>query len=472
MWHRRVAGALAVFACVTVQPAGATHQRSLAPQFQAARFLRVPMTGARVRAITTSSLFHTLFNDFRAEPDGTTYVQTGDIPAMWLRDSSAQTIPYIRFQTFYPKLRTRFAGVIERNARNILVWPYANAFLPDYRIWERKWEVDSLSFFIGLTWVYWSETGDHTIFTKSVHDALRRIVMAYSCEQEHERCSHYSYPARVPTEYNYAAGTGMIWCAFRPSDDAVTYRFNIPQEMFAVISMRALVVLAMEGYHDLALARQAQRIGDEVQAGIEAFGRYYDFRHGWMYVYETNGEGRFLLADDPNLPNLLSIPYIGYRNNLSQTYQATRGFVLSPSNPNYHTGRYASGLGSTHTPAGWIWPLSIVTRALTAQRRQETLESITDLAETDSETGLIHESFNPNAYWRFTRGEFGWANALYASLIFRSVAGFSDVEFSPRPPFLDLHPPSPTPRLTSEEAQIENALRLTQALGSLLHELG
>ncbi|MBV9736919.1 MAG: glycoside hydrolase family 125 protein [Candidatus Eremiobacteraeota bacterium] len=473
MWHRAVAGTLAVIVFATIaQPARATHRMSLAPQFQAPRFLRVPLTGGRAEAITTSSLFHTIFNDFRVEPDGTTYVQTGDIPAMWLRDSSAQTIPYVRFQPIYPKLRTRFAGVIERDARNILVDPYANAFLPTYGVWENKWEVDSLSFFVLMTWVYWSETGDHTIFTRSVHDALRKIVQTYSCEQDHQRCSHYSYPVHVPTEFNYAGGTGMIWCAFRPSDDAVAYRFNIPQEMFATVALRALVALAMQGYGDLGLAVDAQGITDQVDAGIRAFGRYYDFRHGWMYVYETNGEGRRLLIDDANLPNLLSIPYYGYSNNLDPTYQRTRGFVLSPADPYYHTGRYASGLGSEHTPAGWVWPLGIVTRALTAQKWPETSESVTILAETDSEDGLIHESFYPNAYWKFTRAEFGWANALYAELIFRSVADFDDTTFGPAPPFLDLEPPSLTPRLTTPEVQLEDALRLIEVLGTLLHQLG
>jgi len=472
MWHRRALTAVVIIAYTfAAQPVRATHHVSLGPRFSAARFLRVPLTGRRVRGITTTSLFHTLFNDFQSEPDGTTYVQTGDIPAMWLRDSSAQTIPYIRFQPFYPKLRTRFAGVVERNARNILVDPYANAFLPNYNIWERKWEVDSLSFFVLLTWVYWSQTRDRTIFTRHVHAALGAIVRTYGCEQEHERCSHYSYPLRLPTEYNYAGGTGLIWGAFRPSDDAVHYHYNIPQEMLAAVALRELAALAEEGYGDQALTSRALVMSNQIEGGVQNFGRFYDFRHGWLYVYETNAEGRFDLIDDANPPNLLSVPYYGYRNNRDLTYERTRAFVLSPADPYYNRGRYASGLGSAHTPRGWVWPLGIISRALTAQTRAETLDSLTTLAETDSEDGLIHESFNPNAYWRFTRAEFGWANALYAELIFRSVAGFEDTDFAPVRDFLDLEPAAPTPRLTTPEEQLENALRLTQTLGELLHEL-
>jgi len=466
------AAALAGVFCATLaSPATATHRQSLAPHFEAQPFLRVPLTGQRVRAITTTSLFHTLFNDFQVEPDGSTYVQSGDIPAMWLRDSSAQTIPYIRFQLFYPKLRERFAGVIERNARNILADPYANAFLPNYHIWERKWEVDSLSWVVMLAWVYWRETGDRTIFTPALHEALRTIVRTYGCEQEHASCSHYDYPFRVRTEYNYAAGTGLIWCAFRPSDDPVDYRFNMPQEMMAIVALRELAAIAQDGFGDYALAVGAQGMSDEIDSGVQRYGRHYDFRRGWIYVYETNGEGRFRLMDDANLPNLLGIPYHGYRNILDPMYRQTRAFVLSADDPYYERGRYATGLGSSHTPQGWVWPLGIITRALTAQSPSETAESITILAETDSEDGLIHESFDPNAYWHFTRAEFGWANALAAELIFRSVAGFNTTDFNPPPVFLGLEPPAETPRLSTPVIALENALRLTQALGTLLYLL-
>ncbi|MBV8728057.1 MAG: glycoside hydrolase family 125 protein, partial [Candidatus Eremiobacteraeota bacterium] len=111
-------------------------------------------------------------------------------------------------------------------------------------------------------------------------------------------------------------------------------------------------------------------------------------------------------------------------------------------------------------------------RALTAHGFQETMESLTVLAETDSEDGLIHESFYRDGYWKFTRAEFGMANALYAELIFRSVAGFDDTNFALLPASLDLEPPSQTPRLTTPEVQLEDALRLTQALSLLLHQLG
>ena len=159
--------------------------------------LVVPLTGKRVRDIQTAQLFHTLLHDFFLEDDATTYVQTGDIPAMWLRDSSAQTIPYIRFQHAYPVLRARFAGVIERDARNILTDPYANALQADYTVWERKWEVDSLAWPVILASVYWRSTRDATVFTPDLHRALRSIVDTYVCEEHHRTCSNYAYPELV-----------------------------------------------------------------------------------------------------------------------------------------------------------------------------------------------------------------------------------------------------------------------------------
>jgi uncharacterized protein len=172
-----------------------------------AQTLIVPMTGARARSVQTETLFHTLFHDFYPEDD---------IPAMWLRDASAQTIPYVRFQVAYPLLRNRFAGVIERNARAINLDVYANAFQEDYHAWERKWEVDSIAWPIMLLQVYYEATHDHSIFSPELHVALKQIVVTYTCEEHHRECSKYVYPYRVPTKDEFDEGTGLIWCAFRP----------------------------------------------------------------------------------------------------------------------------------------------------------------------------------------------------------------------------------------------------------------
>lgn len=438
-----------------------------------AETLVVPLTGKRVRELQTATLFHTLFHDFFLEDDATTYVQSGDIPAMWLRDSSAQTIPYIRFQITFPVLRDRFAGVIERNARNILKDPYANAVESDYTVWERKWEVDSLAWPVVLASIYWRETHDRTVFTPDLHRALTTVVGTYECEARHRTCSHYQFPQRVYTNDAYNAGTGMIWGAFRPSDDPVEYRFNIPQNAMAVVALRNIVQLANEGYGDRALAGRAQALGERVAQGILGYGRFYNSaRRTWMYAYETDGFGRYNLMDDANIPNLTTLPYIDWCSAFDPLYLATRSFTLSMDNPFYFSGRYAQGLGSPHTPYGYVWPLGIIGRALTATSSLEVANAITTLAETDGESGLIHESFYPGGYWRYTREEFGWANALGAELLFRALAGQPETQFAWGGPIVPFERRSHTPTLVPEVTQIENASEITAALGTLLHATG
>jgi meiotically up-regulated gene 157 (Mug157) protein len=435
--------------------------------------LVVPLTGKRVRDIQTARLFHTLFHDFFLEDDATTYVQSGDIPAMWLRDSSAQTIPYIRFQAAYPVLRTRFAGVIERNARNVLTDPYANALRADYGIWERKWEVDSPAWPVILASIYWRSTQDRTVFTPDLHRALASIVRTYRCEQHHRSCHRYSYPERTYANDEYNDNTGLIWGAFRPSDDAVEYRFNIPQNAIAAVALRDITELASDGYGDETLAAQARAVGAAVEIGVERYGRFYDSgRRVWMYAYETDGLGRYNLMDDANIPNLTTLPYIDWCSPFDSTYLATRSFALSMDNPFFFSGRYAEGLGSPHTPYGYVWPLGIIGRALTATSSIEVATAITTLTETDGEDGLIHESFYPDGYWRYTRPEFGWANALGAELLFRSLAGTPATQFAWRGPVLPFQSRAPTPRLVPPFTQIENVADITVTLGRLLHSSG
>jgi meiotically up-regulated gene 157 (Mug157) protein len=431
--------------------------------------LVVPLTGKRVRDIQTAQLFHTLFTDFFPEADGTTYVQTGDIPAMWLRDSSAQTIPYLRFQRSYPGLRTRFVGVIERNARNILTDVYANALQADYHVWERKWEVDSLAWPVILTSIYWRNTDDRAIFTPELHRALGQIVYTYRCEEHHQACNRYRYPYRVYTSDRYNDETGMIWSAFRPSDDPVQYRFNVPQNAIAVVALHDIEQLVADGYNDRTLAYQAQALAIRVQVGIQRYGIFYNAnRRVWMYAYETDGLGDYNLMDDANIPNLTTLPYIDWCSPFDPTYLATRNFALSMDNPFYFSGRYAQGLGSPHTPYDYVWPLGIIGRALTATSSIEVATAITTLAETDSESGLIHESFYPDGYWRFTRPEFGWANALGAELFFRSLAGRPATQFAVHGPILPFQKRSNTPTLVPLFTQIQNAAELASTLGRLL----
>ena len=436
--------------------------------------LIVPLTGERVRPIDASSLFHTLFADFHDEPDGTTFVETGDIPAMWLRDSSAQAIPYIRFAPAYPVLAARLAGVVRRNALNVLRDPYANGFDEHYHTWERKWEAGSPAWPVFMTWTYWRTTQNRAILTPHLHAALWTIVNTWRCEQIHAQCSRYTGTDRRYTNDAYNGNTGMIWTAFRPSDDPATFHFNIPQEAAIVVALQEIAQLAMEGYGDANLRNEASSIAAAVAAGVLRYGRVWNPAYGgWVYVYETDGLGHDLYIDEANVPNLVSLPYLGWCSASDPAYLNARRYALTKRNPWYFSGSYASGLGSPHTPFGFVWPLGIIARALTATSSKETSTGITMLAETDSENGLIHESFDPNAYWVYTRAYFGWANALYAELLFRSIAGLSAIPF---PPFgstaVGLEPVSRTPTLTSPLTQIRDTAIVYRTLSDLLEQAG
>ena len=272
---------------------------------------------------------------------------------MWLRDSSAQTIPYIRYQAAFPVLRGRFAGVIERNARNILTDPYANALQADYHVWERKWEVDSLAWPVILASVYWRSTHDRTVFTKDLHRALASIVRTYRCEEHHRDAAATGIRiASIPTT-NTTKRPDMIWGAFRPSDDAVEYRFNIPQNAFAVVALRDIEQLALDGYGDRSLALQARALGARVQLGIERYGRFYNRqRHAWMYAYETDGLGKYNLMDDANIPNLTTLPYIDWCSPFDATYLATRDVRAQHGQPVLLCRTVRAGAGK---PAHAIW---------------------------------------------------------------------------------------------------------------------
>ena len=422
---------------------------ALAPESSPSRphTIAVALTGnpPSVLRIDADTLFHTIDADFFLQDDGGEYVQTGDIPAMWLRDSSAQTYPYIRFADEIPALRPLVRAVIERNARNVLTDAHANAFTAGYKIWEEKWEPDSLAYPVLLTYAYWLETHDRTVFTPHLRWALEHTLATYSCEIHHDVCSAY----RSRFLPNRGAGadfteTGMIWGAFRPSDDPVKYPFNIPQNMLAVDALDELGQIATDGFGDPHMAAGAYALATSVRAGIERHGVIYDFNRGWMYAYEVDGLGGFELMDDANLPNLVSAPLWQYVSPEDAVYKNTRAFALSSGNPYYYSGRYASGLGSPHTKTGWVWPLGMMAQALTSQDRAEVARLITTITATSGVDGLIHESFDPDDPNRFTRSEFGWANATYAELLFRSVAGIpSQPSHRDLFPHLLSHDPTP-----------------------------
>ena len=369
--------------------------------------------------------------------DGGTFVFTGDIPAMWLRNSSAQVRPYIRLAAKSAGLQQLLKGLIWRQAQCVVVDPYANAFnksangrghttdLTDMNpwVWERKYELDLLCYPIQLCQDYWAATGDRSVFTEIVHQMLRRAVEVMCIEQHHERSSRYTFhrpDAPVPQDTLPFAGrgtstnyTGMVWSGFRPSDDACTFGYLIPANMFAVVVLGHLAEFAEHIYNDAMLAGRARRLREEIEYGIQTYGMVEHPRHGRIYAYETDGFGNYSLMDDANVPSLLSIPYLGYRAADDPAYRRTRAFVLSHDNPYYAEGRLARGVGSPHTPAGYIWPIALAMQGLTSSDPGERRELLDMLADTTADTRYMHESFDPDHPEHYTRPWFAWANGLF-----------------------------------------------------------
>jgi meiotically up-regulated gene 157 (Mug157) protein len=373
--------------------------------------------------------------------DETSFVFTGDIRAMWLRDSSAQVNPYIPLAPADPLLQRLLRGLIRRQARYILIDPYANAFkaapdaifpfhdhpTPNPWVWERKFELDSLCYPIRLCYRYWRATQDTSIFDGDFRQMLSTILQTMRTEQHHSQCSTYTFQRDDPVSpYDTLAydglgtpvnDTGMIWSGFRPSDDACSLHFNIPANMFAVVTLEYAATLAQEGLHDETLATEARHLRSQIDQGIQHHGIVEHPRLGAIYAYETDGLGNHVLMDDANVPSLLAVPYFGYRSAADALYQNTRRFILSPENPSYAEGRYACGIGSPHTPAGYVWPIALAMQGLTTRDLTEQASTLQMLVQTTGGTNYLHESFHPDQPTLYTRPWFAWANSLFSELV-------------------------------------------------------
>ena len=363
----------------------------------------------------------------RYAPDGTAYVATGDIPAEWLRDASAQSRPYLFFAKDDPTVRKLLAAIIARMAKYLQIDPYANAFTLDYRVWEQKFELDSLAYPVTLSWSYWKTTGDTSIFTPDFSKALDNVLATMEREQNHTKNSSYKHPELFNGVGRPVGYTGMIWTGFRPSDDASYYNYLIPSEMMAVVALGDIAQIERDVYRNVIKAHEATALRDEVQRGIQTYGLVYVPKYGYIYAYEVDGLGHAILTDDANIPSLLSAPYIGYTTANDRFYQNTRRFLLSKDNPSYYVGKVARGIGSFHTPDGWIWPLALVMQGLTASSTGEKQDILTQILASDPGDHLLHESFDPDDAKRYTRPDFGWPNALFSEFVLTSFQGVPEI---------------------------------------------
>ncbi len=362
---------------------------------------------------------------------------------MWLRDSAAQVRPYVSLASEDETIRGLLRGLIRRTVMYVNLDPYANAFnvAPNGAghqsdrtamtpwTWERKWELDSLCYPVMLLRDWWDATRDASVFDQDVHRMLRLSVDTMRTEQQHAARSSYRF---WRTEHAYpndnlshdgdgapVEDSGMVWVGFRPSDDACTYNFHVPSNMFAAAVLPHVAQFAEDHFGDVRLARNAEQLASEISTGIEKHAVVEHPGFGRVYAYETDGLGGHVLMDDANVPSLLSIPYLGYRAPDDPTYVATRAFVLSSANPFHFAGSAATGVGSPHTPPRHVWPIALSMQALTATDPAEAETLMQVLATTTAGTGLMHESFHVDDPATFTRPWFGWANSLFAEAVLR-----------------------------------------------------
>lgn len=392
---------------------------------------------------TLDTTVHFRTDSSDGKPD--TFVYTGDIHAMWLRDSGAQVWPYIKLANEDQHLRQMIEGVIRRQFKLILIDPYANAFndgpiedghwkddITDMcpEVHERKWEIDSLCYPVRLAYEYWIETGDSSIFDQTWLAAINRILATFTEQQRTEAIGPYRFQRRteraldtLPNEGlgNPVKPCGLIVSAFRPSDDATTFQFLVPSNFFAVSILRKAAIILTKVNNRPELASRCEALALEVEQALYKYAVYPHPVYGPIYAFEVDGFGNYLLMDDSNAPSLLSLPYLCDVPADDAVYQNTRRFVWSDSNPYFFSGTASEGIGGPHVGYDMVWPMSIMMRAFTSTDDDEILWCMRALTSTDAGTGFMHESFHKDDPANFTRPWFAWQNTLFGELVLHLI---------------------------------------------------
>ncbi|MBQ2966130.1 MAG: glycoside hydrolase family 125 protein [Bacteroidales bacterium] len=386
------------------------------------------------------------YNPDGHDGQGDTFVITGDIEAMWLRDSGAQVWPYIPYATYDNEVRKMIAGTILRQFDCINIDPYANAFnygptgchwasdktgtKIDDRVHERKWEIDSHCYPIRLAYEYWKVTGDSKIFGKSWLKAMDNILETLKTQQRKKDDGPYYFlrntDRQLDTKCNQGWGNpvnpcGLIVSSFRPSDDATTFDFLIPSNFFAVQSLRQAAEILTTVNGEKAMAKECTKLADEVEKALKKHAVVKHPKFGKIYAFEVDGFGNCFMMDDSNIPSLASLAYLGAVDINDPIYQNTRDFVYSEWNPYFFKGKAGEGVGGPHCGYDMIWPMSIMMRAFTSQNDKEIKQCIETLMTTDAGTGFMHESFHKDNPKDFTRSWFAWQNSLFGELIIKLI---------------------------------------------------
>jgi hypothetical protein len=384
------------------------------------------------------------FEMANGQPD--TYVITGDIDAMWLRDSSAQVWPYLPLMKEDPRLQQLIAGVINRQAGCILLDPYANAFYKDEHqksqwqsdrtemkpgVHERKWEVDSLCYPIRLAYGYWKESQDAAPFNQKWRESILTVLQTFRQQQRKTGKGPYQFQRRTEVATDTLPGggygrpakpVGLICSMFRPSDDATVFPYLMPANFFAIVSLRQAAEMLEQIHQDSKSGGECRALADEVEQALRQYAVVNHAKFGRIYAYEVDAYGNSYCIDDGNVPSLLSLPYLGAATAGDEVCQNTRRFILSNSNPYYCEGKAANGPGGPHAGVDMIWPLGLIVQGLTSTNDDEILLCLETLRRTHAGTGFMHESFHKDDPNKFTRSWFAWANTMFGELILKVYA--------------------------------------------------
>ncbi|MFB6342753.1 glycoside hydrolase family 125 protein [Saccharicrinis sp. FJH62] len=374
-----------------------------------------------------------------------TFVITGDIHAMWLRDSSAQVWPYLPLSKQDSDLRKLLAGVIHRQTQCVLLDPYANAFNKDTSVegeWmtdktdmkaglhERKWEIDSLCYTVRLAYNYWQTTGDTTVFDADWQKAAETIVNTFKVQQRKDGLGPYRFERETTRQLDTLSNggwgrplnpVGLINSSFRPSDDASTYGFLIPSNLFAVTSLLQLAEISREVTGGRSFAKKCIDLADEVNEAIHKYAVVEHPKYGQVYAFEVDGFGNHTFMDDANVPSLLALPYLDCVKRNDPVYENTRRLVWSKDNPYFFKGKAGEGIGGPHVGYNMVWPMSIIMRAMTSTDDKEIETCVKILRDTDAGTGFMHETFHKDDPENFSRSWFAWANTLFGELVLKLV---------------------------------------------------
>lgn len=388
--------------------------------------------------------------------DPQSFIVTGDINALWLRDAHKQVQIYSPLASVDPKIKNLILGLINTQSDFVLSNPYCNAFQPPHQsgidfkfnnendavyprpnlnvVFECKYEIDSLASFLAIGNLYYKDTGDSSFITPSWLNALSRLLQVLKEQATPtfgptgRKLPHY-YAFRRNTNTGTETlnlggagnpvngGTSLIRSAFRPSDDATIFQYFIPGNAFMSVELRRTARL-LEKANQPDLAKQLQKLGEEIENGIYKHGTYQHPVFGKVFAYEVDGFGSVSIMDDANTPSLLSLPDMGFVSQNDEIYLNTRRMILSKDgNPYYLKGQFFEGIGGPHIGTRFAWPMSHIVAMRTTDNDTEIIRSLELLKGSTAGLGLMHESVNVDLPHSFTRSWFAWCNSEFAKTI-------------------------------------------------------